>query len=203
MREYKMPLMREAVSNLGKDNRVFSNQMLYAVLNVETDEERGKVRSRAAVMVKSGELVRVGRGEYRYNEDSTTARGKESVTRMWRGIKTATPGFSLQELARVSGSGYYHAMWYVKELEEQGYLRRVGKKRKAVLYAATGKMRKQQRAYIPSQNMKDPFAVEKASLHELVGIFLQQDLHQPRVKQQVVELAKIILERFEVQAEDA
>jgi len=196
MNELKMPELREAARNLGATQEVFSNKMLYAALGATNEAEKDRVRTRASALVNSGELIRAGRGQYRYNEQAAPSRNAELVTRMWRTLKTTNPGFSVQELARVSGAGYHYALSYIRALESNGYIRRCGKKGNTVLYRARLKLQEQNHAYQPLRPLSDPFEEEKAALHEMVGLFMQRDLHQPRVKQRIAELSKTLLTRF-------
>lgn len=202
MSEPKMPLLREAAVNLSKTDKVFSNRMLFAVLGAKDEPAKARIRRQASSLVATGEFERVGRGEYRYNSAAAPARNAEFITRMWRTVKTSKPGFSVQELARVSGAGYHHALGYIRALEKEGYVRRSGRQGNTILYRSTVKSREQKYAFHPPREFTDPFAKEKASLHELVGLFMQHDLHQPRIKQQVAEQCKTILNRFEEQNAD-
>lgn len=197
MSDLKIPLLREAARNLGETEEVFSNKMLYAALGADSDEERDRIRTRVSALVRTGEMVRVSRGQYTYNHKAAPSREAKTITCMWRTLKTATPGFSVYELARISGVGYDHAQKYLKALTEVGYVRRSGKKGNTVLYCSTNKLRQQKYAYQPPRKLSDPFEAEKKCLHELVGIFMQRDLHKPKTKQRVAELANSILARFE------
>ena len=203
MSSRKMPLLREAARNLGTTEEVFSNKMLYAALGADSEADKDRIRTQASALVRSGELKRVARGQYRYNLQAAPSREAEKITRMWRTLKTSKPGFSIQELARVSGAGYHHAAGYVRALEKAEYVRRAGKQGNTILYRATAKVRQQQHAFQPPKGLSDPFEVEKACLHELLGLFMQRDLQQPKVKQRVAELCQTILNRFEKHEEYA
>lgn len=197
MSDLKTPLLREAARNLGKTEDIFSNKMLYAALGASSEEDKNRIRTQASALVRSGELLRVSRGQYRYNAQAAPAREAEKITRMWRTLKTTKPGFSVYELARVSGAGYHHALSYIRALEKAEYVRRSGRQGNTILYKITALLRNQKYAFHPPREFVDPFADEKAALHELVGMFMQRDLHQPKVKQRVAELSKTILARFE------
>ncbi|MFA9394817.1 MAG: hypothetical protein ACERJ1_08910 [Halodesulfovibrio sp.] len=202
MSERKMPLLREAAQVLGKDGRIFSNKMLYLALHASGKNEQDRIRRRANKLVETGEFVRVSRGQYSYNARAAPAENAAVVTRMWRTLKTSKPGFTVQELARVSGAGYSYALKYLRALEEGGYVRRCGQQKQTALYQITNKVREQHHAFQPPSLFIDPFQKEKACLHELVGLFMQHDLHQPRIKEQVAEQCKTILNRFEEQNAD-
>lgn len=203
MSSRKIPLLREAAQVLGKDGNVFSNKMLYLALHATDKNEQDRIRRRANKLVETGELIRVSRGQYIYNPRATPAQNAEVVTRLWRTLKTTRPGFTVQELARVSGAGYSYALKYLRALEQEGYVCRIGQQKKTTIYKVTSKLREQGHAFQPSSVFSDPFRKEKVCLHELVGLFMQHDLHQPKTRNQVVELCKTILNRFEKQEEYA
>ncbi|ABB40146.1 hypothetical protein Dde_3352 [Oleidesulfovibrio alaskensis G20] len=197
----KMADLREAARNLGKGGAVFSNIMLYQALGGVDQPAKDRIRRRAVSLVTSGELIRVGRGQYRYNAKAAPARSGELITRMWRAVKSAKSGFSTQDLARISGAGYSHALRYMRHLENDGYLRTCGRNGNTILYRATEKARNQVHAYQPPRQLRDPFENEKEQVHELVSLFMLRDLYQPAVRKSVVACCKNILARFERQEE--
>lgn len=197
----KMADLRETARNLGKDGAVFSNHMLYQALGGEDGPEKDRIRRRAASLVVTGEFIKAGRGQYRYNAKAAPARNGEIITRMWRAVKSAKPGFSVQDLARVSGACYSHAFRYMRHLENDGYLRSCGRSGNTILYRATEKARNQVHAYQPPRPLRDPFENEKEQVHELVSLFMLRDLYQPAVRNSVVACCKTILARFERQEE--
>jgi hypothetical protein len=197
----KMAGLREAARNLGKGGAVFSNRMLYQALGGVDEPAKDRIRRRAASLVTTGEFIRVGRGEYRYNPKAAPARNGEMITRMWRALKSAKPGFSVQDLARISGAGYSNTLGYIRCLEEAGYLRTCGRNGNTILYRATEKARNQVHAHQPPRPLRDPFENEKEKVHELVSYFMLRDLYQPAVRKSVVACCKTILDRFERQEE--
>lgn len=195
----KMADLRETARNLGKNGVVFSNQMLYQAAGATDEPAKDRVRRRAATLLTTGEFIKAGRGQYRYNPKAAPVRNAEIITRMWRAVKSAKPGFSVQDLARISGAGYSHALGYVRCLEQAEYLRPCGRNGNTILYRATEKTRNQVHTFQPPRPLRDPFEKEKEQVHELVSLFMLRDLYQPAVRKKVVASCQTILNRFDRQ----
>jgi len=193
--------LRAAAQTLGAGGAVFSNQMLYQALGGVDGPAKDRIRRRAAALLMTGEFIKAGRGQYRYNAKAAPVRNGELLTRMWRAVKSAKPGFSVQDLARVSGVSYRHACGYMRWLEKDGYIQPRGRSGNTILYRPTEKTRSQIHAYQPPRPLRDPFEKEKEQVHELVSLFMLRDLYQPAIRNTVVACCKTILARFERQEE--
>lgn len=198
MRTDAMNALRDAARNLGRDGAVFSNAMLYQALGAgpEDTPERDRIRKRCSMLIRSGELTRVGRGQYCYNRDAAPARSGELITRMWRAMTSASTGFAVQDIARISGACLSHASKYITFLVDEGYLRRHGKRGQSRLYRGTATMRETVRAPMPPRTLRDPFEDERRRMHELLGIFLLQDMNKPAVQKRIVDHCRAIEARF-------
>jgi hypothetical protein len=199
MKTDAMTALREVARNMGKDGREITNAMLYTALGVPKEDtaERDRIRRRCNTMVFSGELKRVRPGCYTYNFKAATARDHDKLIAIWRAIKSAKPGFTAQEITRVSGADYTYVVKYFKHLEFEGYIKRHGRDGNTLLYRITAKTRSLKQAPHPPRAIKDPFAEERRQLHELVGLFLLRDPYQPAVRDKIVAACRTILARFE------
>jgi predicted transcriptional regulator len=199
MKTDAMTALREVVQNLGRGGDEITHPMIYAALGVPREDtaERDRIRRRCNMMVQSGELKRIKPGHYTYNPRAATARDHDKLIAMWRAIKSAKPGFTAQEITRVSGAEYSYAIKYLKHLEAEGYIKRHGRDGNTLLYRATAKTRGQSKTPHPPRAIKDPFAEERRQLHEMVGLFLLRDPYQPAVRDKIVAACRTILARFE------
>lgn len=198
-----MTNLREAARNLSGQYDTISTPMLYAALGVgsEDQQERDRIRRRCNQMVKTGELVRVKPGSYKYNADAAPARHGEFMTRIIRAMKSASKPFTQQDIARVSGATLSHVSRYMKFLVEDGYVRPHGKRGLSSLYRCTQKLRAEMNAPLPPRPLNDPFETERAYVHELVGLFLLRDPYRPDVQRKIVKCCDAIRERFVTQDE--
>ena len=197
MKSKDMTALRTAARNLGAKGEIITNAMLYSALGAEEQAERDRIRKRCGSLVKTGELKRLEPGQYRYNSDAAPARSGELITRMWRALKSSKPGFSAQDIARVSGAGYTYVIKYFRFLESDGFITRHGRSGNTLLYKGTKKMRETQRAPMPPRPLGDPFETERKHVHDLVGLFMIKDPNRPDVKKQISEKCRAILDRFE------
>lgn len=198
MKTDAMTMLREAARTLSAAHESVTTPMLYQALGVSKDDqtERSRIRRRCNQLVQSGEMTRLDQGIYRYNKDAASARVGELVTRMWRAMTSTSSGFSVQDVARISGACLSHASKYISYLADAGYVRQHGKHGNSRLYRGTGKMRETLRAPMPPRTLSDPFADERKHVHELVGLFLLKDMHRPAVQQEIVVHCRAIEARF-------
>lgn len=194
-----MTRLRQAAQTLGAKDAIISNAMLYQALGATEQPERDRIRKRCTTLVKTGELVRAGRGQYRYNKAAAPARSGELITRMWRTLKSSSTPFTCQDLSRISGACLSHALKYIQFLQSDGFIRLHGKRRHSKLYRTTQRVRETQSAPMPPRPMTDPFEDQRRHVHELVGLFLLRDPYQPAVRQQITAACRAILDRFDDQ----
>lgn len=197
MKTDAMSSLREAARNLGAKKAIITNAMFYKALRADEQAERDCIRKRCNSLVRTGELVRIKPGQYRYNAEAAPARSGELITRMWRSLKTSKPGFSCQDIARVSGASYSHVVKYFRLLEEKDFIRRHGRSGNTLLYKGTGTMRDTIRAPMPPRPLSDPFESERKCVHELLGLFLLKDLNKPAVQREILANCRDIQDRFE------
>ncbi|MBU1002761.1 MAG: hypothetical protein KKE73_09580 [Proteobacteria bacterium] len=204
MKTDAMTALRDAASNLGRGGKELTNALLYAALGVPTQDtaERDRIRKRCTMLVRSGELVRIAPGRYTYNFKATPAQTHIIAAQMWRAIRSAGPGFTVQEITRLSGANYNYATKYIRHLEGEGYILRHGRDGNVLKYRMSSKGRQARNAPLPSKPITDPFEDERRAVHELVGLFLLRDPYQPAVRERIVTASRTILERFEKE-EDA
>ena len=169
MKTDAMDALRTAVRNLGEKGKTVSTAMIYKALGVDDQAERDRIRKRCGGLVKTGELERLSPGQYRYNSKAAPSRSGELITCMWRALKSSNPGFSCQDLARVSGATYTHVVKYLQFLEGEGFICRHGRKGNTNLYKGMGKMRDTISAPMPPRPLRDPFEPERKHLHDLIG----------------------------------
>lgn len=197
MKTKEMTALRTAARNLGAKGEAITNAMFYAALGADEQKERDRIRKRCGTLVKTGELKRIKPGQYRYNPNAAPARSGELITRMWRSLKSANPGFTAQGIAKISGASYTHVIKYFRFLESDSFITRHGRTGNTLKYKGTKKMRETQRAPMPPRPLGDPFEVERKHVHDLVGLFMIKDPNRPDVKKQIAEKCRAILDRFE------
>lgn len=171
-------------------------------LGLPTDDPR--VRCTLRDMVKRRELERLEKGKYRYNPAARddSRRDSEFYPRIWRAIRSARPGFTLQDIALVTRVSYSHVRKYSNFLEEAGYLARYGMSGQRRQWRATQLAQDTPEAPYPPRKIKDPFEQEKSLALGVVQAFLLRDPYQPLVRAKIVDNCRAILARFEKEEEE-
>lgn len=195
MKTLDMIRLRDVILGLTEGGkRIVSNSLLFQACG-RTDEA-GKTRLLRQVqqLVNKGELVRVGRGELRYEPKAAAARHGQLYMKIWRAIRAKAPGFSTQDLAIVTGAGASHLCKYLKWLEGEGLVRRHGKSGNTILYAATVKAKERPETPYPPLGLDDPWESERNSACHLVRLLMERDPSQQKAK--IVQNCRAILDRF-------
>lgn len=88
-------------------------------------------------LVKTGWLVRLTRGVYEYHQLSENRLGAADMQKkMWRAIRMSH-AWTQFDIAMLSGATAGYTKMYVRFLEENGYIYKVGKKGRRTLYRTT------------------------------------------------------------------
>ena len=194
-----MDHQRTVCRRLGAQGREITTPMLYQALAADTQAARDLVRKRCNQLVKSGELVRIAPGRYRYNRAAAPVRDAEMITRMWRALRSSKPGFSVADIARISGASYSHACKYLQFLRDEGAVKQHGRDANTILYRLAASARERKDAPLPPRPLRDPFATEREAAAELTRLIMCRDLYQPAVAESVCEQCRTILARFDDQ----
>lgn len=197
MRTEKMTRLRECVRSYSDIYGYVNHHMIFRALGAEDESEKARIRRRTNQLVKTGELTRKRPGVFFYNAEAAPARGADKLSRIWRAVRSAKPGFAAHDLARISGAEYSYVIKYLQALENENYIRRSGKKGNNVLYRGTEKLRNKLTTFMPPRPISDPFAEERKSVHSLVGLFMLSDLYRPAARKRIVENCRTLLARFE------
>lgn len=196
MKTFDMTRLRDVILGLTEGGkRTISNGLLFQACG-RTDEA-GKTRLLRQVqqMVNKGELVRVARGELRYEPKAASARNGQLYKKIWRAIRAKAPGFSSADLALITGAGASHLCKYLKWLEGEGLVRRHGKSGNTILYAATPAAKEHPATPYPPIGINDPWEIERNCACHLVRLFMERDPGGERDK--IVQHCRTILARFD------
>ncbi len=196
MKTFDMNRLRDVILGLTEGGeRTISNALLFQTLERKDAAGKSRLLRQLQDMVNRGELVRVGRGEMRYEPQAASARHGELYQRIWRAIRAKQPGFACRDLAVVAAAGLNHVQRYVHWLVGQGYLRRHGKDGNTVLYAATGTARERREIPYPPLGINDPWEGERNAACRLVRLLMERDPNGQ--KRLIVENCRAILDRFD------
>ncbi len=195
MKTFDMDRLRDVILGLTEGGaRTVSNALLFQTCGRTDEPGKRRLLRQLQDMVNRGELVRVGRGEMRYEPKAASARHSKVYQRIWRAIRAKQPGFSCSDLAVVASAGANHVQSYVRWLVEEGYLRRHGKDGNTVLYVATGTARERREIPYPPLGIKDPWEGERNSACHLVRLLMERDPADQKAK--IVQHCRAILDRF-------
>lgn len=203
MANTKIALLRSAAKVLGKDGDIFYNKLLFKALDATTEPAKARVRRQANQLVGTGEFTRIARGKYKYNPEKAPKRDGKITNQMWRAIRSSRPGWTITDIAQISGATLSHAVKYCRYLEEDGYIKRHGTNGNSALYRSTIKTAEQRNAPYPPRPIKDPYEEERGCVSELVKLFLTKDLYGPATQKNIIKNCRTILARFETNQEEA
>lgn len=196
MKTFDMDRLRDVVLGLTEGGqRTVSNTLLFQTCGRTDDPGKRRMLRQIQHMVNKGELVRVGRGEMRYEPKAAAARHGELYQKIWRAIRAKAPGFSSQDLALITGTGASHLSKYLRFLEGEGLVRRHGKSGNTLLYAATSKARERRETPYPPLGISDPWEGERNSACHLVRLLMERDPADQKAK--ILQHCRAILDRFE------
>ena len=190
-------MVRTALRAFGAGAQEISNAQLYDALDLQSEAEKARLRTRINDMVKAGEVQKIRPGAYLYNFKHRSREGK-GYAAIWRFVRKAKPGWTMSECALMVRVGYTHVLKYCAWLEDEGFLARVGRTDKnAVTYRATGKADKAPETPYPPRRESDPFERERVAAATIARLMLTADPYAQRTGQAVTEACKVLLARFE------
>jgi len=170
---------------------------LYQVFGLKTEKEKGRLRSKLKDMIVRGELIRVRPGVFTYHPKAVNQREGQGYQRVWRALRSARPGWTMQEIAQVTRMSPSMVRKYGNWLHGEGYIAHHGRRGNTRLYRATAKAKDRRETPYPPRSIKDPFAGERSAACRLVRLFMARDLARPAVRRRIVEECRLILQRFE------
>lgn len=163
MKELTSESIRLALRHFGKGGQEISHAMLFDALGLTEEGDKARLRNRINDMARMGEVVKIRPGAYTYNF-SYRPRESRALPAIWRFVRKAKPGWCLKECALMVRVHYTHVLRYATWLEENGYIRRVGRNEKsAVTYCATSKADMTPETPYPPYKETDPFQKERAA----------------------------------------
>ncbi len=190
-----MTRLRDVILGLTEGGaRPVTNALLFQTLGLNDEAGKRRLYRQIQDMANRGELVRTGRGEMRYDPNAASARHGKLYERIWRAVRAKQPGFSVGDIALVTGAGKNHAYKYLRWLEAQGYLRRHGKNGNSVLYAATGRARERRETPYPPAGIQDAFEAERNAACRLVRLLMEREPSVLRAR--IMENCAVIMDRF-------
>jgi hypothetical protein len=172
-----------------------TNRQLFEALGLTTEPEKARLRRRIDTMVRRKELIRISPGVYRYNADAAPKRNGEGYKRVWRAIRSGRPGWSYQDLARVTRMSYTMVRKYCLWLEKEDYIGTHGRNGNTRIWRATQKAKTTQRTPYPPIT-KDPFEAERGAACRIVRLMMESNPSQKGCAKKIVNDCNLLLRRF-------
>ena len=189
--------MRAALRALGDQDKDISYQLVYEAMGVESVPEKDVIRARMNEMVDHKELIRTGRGAFRYNFKYRLRKGQGYET-IWRFVRAAKPGWTYSKCSLMTGQSHTHIRKYVDWLETEGYVVRAGTtESKALCFRNTEKARRAPETPYPPGKMTDPFAKERVAAATIARLMLCADPYALKTARTICESCRTLLARFE------
>lgn len=192
-------LVRVAFRSFGRGDERISNSQIFEALDIESEQEKSRVRTRITDMIKAGEIIKIGSGIYNYNfkfklRDASTARG---YSKIWRYIRQQKDGWSIKDCTMLTGQNNTHVSRYVNWLESEGYVEIIGKgDNNARLYKGTLKARQTPETPIAPHTDKDPFEKERIAGAKIIRLLLCNDLYSKATAKDIADACEVLLGRF-------
>lgn len=192
--------LREAVQALGEGGREISYALVYEALGLENTPEKDVVRARVNEMVRHGELTRTERGSFVYNFRRRARKGA-GYEAIWRFVRAAKPGWSIEDCALMVRASYTHVLRYTNWLEGEGLVERDGRNGKnAIIYRNTLKARNTPETPYPPIKETDPFAKERVAAATITRLMLCADPYALKTARDITAACRTLLARFEKNA---
>jgi hypothetical protein len=189
-------MVRSALQSFCSNGEKVTTKQIATALGLKCEAEKARLRKRLSDMAHHGELKRVGEGVFEYNF-SHRPRNPQSFSKIWRFVRHAKPGWSINEASLMTHLSYTQVSRYCAWLEEEDFICRVGRDGQASLYQATRKADSHPETPYPPLRDTDPFAKEKSAAARITQLLLCHDPYSKKVSQGVVEACQVLLARFE------
>lgn len=183
-----------------EDGGIVTYPEIYEELEVP-DDRKEWVRNTLSDMARRRLLERVYVGRYKAGPRLTEPQYRvvESFPRIWRGIDSSKPGWSITDICRKTMLSYACVRRHCMYLEENGYIRRHGRASdsRTRLYSATMKFHNQFEIPFPTKAArKDPYCREKQAATAITRLLREPTKTEP-VRQKILEQIGVLLERFQ------
>lgn len=189
--------VRRVIRSLADGGKEVTYQLIYECMGLENESEKDVVRARVSAMVKHGEIIRTERGAFTYNF-KRAFRKSAGYDAIWRFVRAAKPGWSIEDCSLMTRISYTHALRYINWLEEEGYIIRVGRNSKnAITFANTSKARQSPETPYPAIRETDPFAKERVAAAHITRLMLCANPYSPKTARLISEACHTLLARFE------
>lgn len=190
-------MVRKAAKAFGAKGTEFGYALFYELYGYEVDGDRAVVRSHITSMVDAGELRRVKNGVFVYNFNYRPRGDSPLRIKMWRFIRSQKPGWTLQDMALMSGASYTHVARYCDWLEQEGYIAAFGKEGNTITYKATAMATKAPEMPQPPTEERNPFETECRAAGVITNRMLYGNLYSLKTKREIVAACNVLLARFD------
>ena len=99
----------------------FTIDELASALSIQTYEEKRKIRHAISWLKKKGEIIKLRRGLYSYQENQEPL---SKVAKMWRAMRIKGY-FSKRDIVRLTGASKVHVKKYFIVLKREGFIAHV------------------------------------------------------------------------------
>ncbi len=195
--ELSLKDMRAALQALGQGGKEIAYQLVYEMLGAECEEQRGIVRSLVSTMARHGEIRRTGRGKFIYDFNRKPT-GGTAYHKIWRFVRAAKPGWSIQDCSLMTRVSYTQVIRYVNWLCEAGYVERAGRnERNGVIYRNTALAQASPETPYPPIKDSDPFAKERAAAATITRLMLCANPYAVSTARQITAACQTLMARFD------
>ena len=196
-RNLNLETVRAAAQALGQDGKEISHGLIYDYLGIDDESGKEIVRARVSNMVKHGEVTRTERGAFVYNFRHRP-RNAAMLESVWRFVRAAKPGWTIEECSLLTRTSYSHTSRYVSWLEAEGFIERQGRNPdNRITFRNTGKARAHPETPYPPIRPTDPFARERMAAATITRLMLCADPYAVKTGRDICEACRVLLARFE------
>lgn len=201
MRSARMEEIRNALKAFSEADAISLGQV-QKLVGAETKEECRMVRRRIQELIERGEVERDGQCALRYIPGREPRRYGKSYVRAWKIIRIQPPGWSkstIVSIARVSGTVVQR---YVKFLEEEGYVAKIGRDGGTTLWRTTQKGQAEREIPWPPLETQDAYAQERTATAALCTLMLTSDLDKEYAREKIRKHLAVLNQKFCSQVEN-
>lgn len=193
----KMEDVRLAAQSVGKDGKEFSHALIFETLGLETPAEKKRARALINAMRDQGEIKRVEPGRFIYSFQRRLRNGP-MLECVWRFVRSAKPGWTLEECSLMTRVSYSYVARYANWLESEGFIMKQGRNsEKRSVFRNTEKARLHPETPYPPQAPADLFAKERMAAATITRLMLCADPYAVKTGRDICEACRVLLARFD------
>ena len=202
MRSAKMEEIRNVIRTFSENGKTVTLAQVQKIVGAETPEDCRMVRRRIQELIERGEVERDGQYVFRYVPGHEPRRYGKSYIRAWKIIRIQPPGWSKSTVISLARASSTIVQRYVKFLEGEGYIAKIGRDGGTTLWRTTQKGQAERETPWPPLERSDSYVRERAATAALCTLMLTSDLDKEHAREKIQKHLSTLNQKFCTQVEN-